>query len=46
MQSVAIIMEIAQTPEVEAGALLIRMAESVTIVSIVNSKPAINLADH
>jgi hypothetical protein len=46
MQSAAITMATAQIPEVVAGASLIRMVESVTIVLIVNSKPAINLADH
>jgi hypothetical protein len=46
MQSAAIIMATAQTLEGVAGVSLIRMVESVTIVLIVNSKPAINLADH
>jgi hypothetical protein len=46
MQSVAIIMVTAQTPEVVAGVSLIQMVGSVTIVLIVNSKPVTNLADH
>jgi len=46
MQSAVIIMATARTPEVVAGASPIQTVESVIIVLIVNSKPAINLADH